>query len=123
MKVVVAGSRTLDIEPNTILNFLEIFHVDIWSEEDHEVIAGGCPTGPDRAAKELPKYIGIHYKEFPADWEKYGKSAGPRRNKEMAEYGEMLLLIWDGESRGSASMKREMKKLNKPIFEVIIKRS
>lgn len=38
----------------------------------------------------------------------------------MAEYGDALLLIWDGKSRGNASMKKEMQKQNKPIFEVVL---
>lgn len=63
------------------------------------------------------------YKEFPADWKAHGKAAGPIRNKQMAEYADALLLIWDGESKGSASMKNEMLKLNKPVYEVIIKRT
>jgi hypothetical protein len=39
----------------------------------------------------------------------------------MAEYADALILVWDGKSRGSASMKREMEKLGKPIYEVIVK--
>jgi len=59
--------------------------------------------------------------EFPADWDTHGRAAGPIRNKQMAEYGDALLLIWDGESRGSANMKSNMKKLGKPVYEIIIK--
>lgn len=29
-------------------------------------------------------------------------------------------LIWAGKSRGSANMKKEMEKLNKPVYEVIV---
>ena len=49
-----------------------------------------------------------------------GKAAGHVRNKKMAEYGDALLLIWDGKSKGSANMKKEMQKLNKPIYEVTL---
>ncbi len=38
----------------------------------------------------------------------------------MALYGDALLLIWDGKSRGSTSMRNEMKKLDKPVYEVIL---
>lgn len=97
--------------------------LDLWSETGHEIIAGECPTGPDAAAKKIDKYIGVTYKGFPADWETYGKSAGPIRNRQMAQYADALLLIWDGESRGSANMREEMQKLGKPVYEVIIRRS
>jgi uncharacterized phage-like protein YoqJ len=36
----------------------------------------------------------------------------------MAEYADALLLIWDGESRGSKNMLFNMKKLGKQVFEV-----
>jgi hypothetical protein len=39
----------------------------------------------------------------------------------MAEYADALLLIWNGESRGSANMKENMVKLGKPVYEVILK--
>lgn len=44
----------------------------------------------------------IHY--YPADWNKYGKSAGYRRNVEMAENAEYLVAFWDGKSRGTEHM-------------------
>lgn len=43
-------------------------------------------------------------KRFPADWGKYGKSAGVLRNKQMAEYADGLIAFWDGKSRGTANM-------------------
>lgn len=100
---------------------MDTFKLDLHSETGHEIVSGGCPTGPDAAAKLIPKYIGVTYKEFPADWEAYGKAAGPKRNQQMAEYGDALLLIWDGESRGSFNMLRNMIKLGKPVYEVILK--
>ena len=61
------------------------------------------------------------YTEFKAEWTIHGKAAGPIRNRKMAEYGDALLLIWDGTSKGSSNMKIEMEKRNKPIYEIIIK--
>jgi hypothetical protein len=43
-------------------------------------------------------------KRFPADWDRFGRSAGPKRNKQMAEYGDALIAVWDGESRGTKTM-------------------
>jgi hypothetical protein len=120
MKLIIAGSRTIKIETATLIGIMKMFNLDLCSEEGHEVVAGGCPTGADAAAKSIPKYITATYKEFSADWEKHGKAAGPIRNKEMAKYSDALLLIWDGESCGSLSMKKEMQKLNKPVFEVVL---
>ena len=50
---------------------------------------------------------------FPAKWDKYGKSAGHRRNAEMAKHAVegkkqgvigVLIAFWDGKSEGTKSM-------------------
>lgn len=120
MKLIIAGSRTLNVSPMFIQESCLFFLKHISSVE---FISGGCPTGIDNSVKYMTKVHAFKYKEFPADWDQYGKAAGPIRNKEMAEYADALLLIWDGSSKGSANMKKEMQKLNKPIYEIIIKGS
>jgi len=122
MKVIIAGSRGLMIYTDFIEKVLCQFHIQ---DSVSEVVSGGC-KGVDRAGElwaksypQSPKSVVV--KVLKADWEAHGKSAGPIRNRQMAEYADALLLIWDGESRGSASMKREMERLKKPIYEIIIK--
>jgi hypothetical protein len=39
----------------------------------------------------------------------------------MAEEGDELLIIWDGESKGSANMKSQMLLLKKPVHEIILR--
>ena len=94
-------------------------------------IVSGMAHGVDSSAVRLTKayydtsYLGLKLrdklKEFPANWKLHNKAAGHIRNKEMADYADALLLIWDGESRGSANMKENMIKLGKPVYEVILK--
>jgi hypothetical protein len=126
MKLIIAGSRTINL-PELLLNDLMCNIVGRGWETVHELVHGGCPSGPDKACADLIKYYeedscDIPHKVFLADWETQGKAAGPIRNKEMAEYADALLLIWDGESRGSANMKANMLKLGKPVYEVILKK-
>lgn len=85
-----------------------------------EIVSGGA-KGIDSVGEEFANDSHILVNRFDADWEKHGKAAGPIRNKKMAEYADALLLIWDGKSKGSANMKKEMLLLNKPIYEVILK--
>jgi hypothetical protein len=47
---------------------------------------------------------GILVKKFPADWDRYGKSAGPVRNGQMARYAQRLIAFWDGKSTGTKNM-------------------
>jgi hypothetical protein len=98
-----------------------------------EVISGGAAgidkSGEDFFNQDWQKEISCgnlaascKLIKFPADWDKFVKAAGHIRNKQMAEYADALLLIWDGESRGSANMKETMLKLNKPVYEVILRK-
>ena len=120
MKLIIAGSRTLKIGTSLIDALFSVMNLN---GKVSEIVSGTAP-GVDTVGDDYAK-LAVNYpmklKEFPADWDKYGKSAGPIRNKQMAEYADALLLIWDGASRGSDSMKREMEKLYKPIYEIIIK--
>ena len=65
--------------------------------------------GVDRkpGAEELLKYAKEHgYKVIymPADWDLYGKSAGFKRNVQMAKYADALVAFWDGVSSGTKHM-------------------
>lgn len=114
MKLVIAGSRTLT--PST--DFIQecLYNFNIWPKE---VVSGGA-MGVDSSAEVFALHA-TKFKLFKAEWDKHGKGAGHIRNAEMAKYGDALLLIWDGESRGSANMKKQMEKLGKPVYEVILK--
>lgn len=124
MKIIIAGSRTLNPSRRTIDSLLSMFYLN---DKITEVVSGTA-NGVDKAGeawfKEIVDLCGkdsVLLKRFPADWEKHGKAAGHIRNKEMADYSDALLLIWDGVSRGSANMKENMLKQNKPVYEVILK--
>lgn len=78
--------------------------------------------GIDSQGNTFGHWTGKKVAEFPADWDKFGKAAGHIRNTEMANYADALLLIWDGESKGSANMKYQMNQLGKPIYEVILRK-
>ena len=62
--------------------------------------------------------------KFPADWKTYGKTAGPIRNKQMAEFASqqtgMLIAFWDGKSRGTGSMIRLAKEYGLEVHIVAI---
>lgn len=123
MKLIIAGSRDLEIDASCGVSLHNLTNIT-------EVVCG-MAKGVDLAGKyfaendwkldyPLCSNNPIPVKEFPADWDKHGKAAGHIRNKQMAEYADALLLIWDGTSRGSANMKQQMLKLKKPIYEVVL---
>ncbi len=121
MKLIIAGGRDFTyISTSMIGSFLEA-HSIYWRNIE-QVVSGGA-SGVDTAGENFANIVDIEIERFPADWNTHGKAAGPIRNKQMAEYADALLLIWDGESRGSASMKNEMLKLGKPVYEIIIRKT
>jgi len=50
------------------------------------------------------------------EWDKYGKSARPIRNRKMAEIADLVIVFWDLESRGTKSMIKEAIRLNKKLL-------
>ena len=115
MKLIIAGSRGLNPSASTISGLINLFKLN-----PKEIISGKC-MGVDTSGEIYAKCAELSVKYFKANWNEYGASAGPRRNTLMAGYGDALLLIWDGESKGSKSMKAEMKFLKKPVYEVILR--
>ena len=97
MKTIIAGSRT--ITDYSLL--MDVLDSVTW--EITEVISGGA-RGVDRLGEQYANKNNIPIKRFPAQWTKYGKRAGFLRNKEMAEYADALIAVWDGESKGTQHM-------------------
>ena len=71
--------------------------------DDITVICGKA-RGADTLGEQYAKERGFSVQYFPADWKRYGKSAGYRRNAEMAENADALVAFWTGKSRGTKHM-------------------
>lgn len=112
MKVIIAGSRT--IEDYTLI-------LESMSGVGATEIVSGCARGVDTLGEMWASNHFISIKQFPADWDTHGKSAGYIRNSEMADYADFLVALWDGESKGTDHMINLMKKLDKPGILYIIK--
>lgn len=67
------------------------------------IVHGDCPTGIDAAADRVSRKLGgFTVEAHPADWEAWGKFAGPRRNQQMVNLGADLCLAFPrGVSRGT----------------------
>jgi hypothetical protein len=116
MKLIIAGSRHLEVSSQEIEDILNKCLGD-WRKVT-EIISGHC-RGIDTCGERFSDSHGIKLTIFPANWEQYGDSAGPRRNGQMASVADALLLIWDGTSKGSANMKARMEAMKKPVYEVV----
>lgn len=98
-KIIIAGTRTFnnyDLLKSTLNNFIK-------NKSDIEIVSGTC-AGADLLGEKYAVENNLPIKRFPANWYKYGKAAGPIRNKQMAEYADACIVFWDGQSRGTKSM-------------------
>ncbi len=101
MKVLVIGSRGFDdyeLLKETLDDLLS-------NASDIEIVSGGA-KGADSLAERYAKEKGCSCRVFPAEWSKYGKSAGYLRNAEMHRYiskykERICIAFWDGISKGT----------------------
>jgi len=116
MKLIIAGSRTIT-DYYTVRN--AVIESGLWSEYGKDIsVVCGMAKGVDMLGYEFAKRNSLTIHEFPADWDKYGKSAGHRRNREMGDFADELLAIWDGKSRGTKGMIEYMQSLSKPVYVI-----
>jgi hypothetical protein len=100
MKVIIAGSRAftdyqkLKKECNQFLQ----------EQTDIQIVSGDHYKGADKLGIQYANERGLNLIKFPADWDSYGKAAGPKRNSKMASYAHALIAFWDGKSRGTNNM-------------------
>lgn len=114
MRVIIAGSRDLE----------RIEYIEKAVEEsgfDITHIISGAARGIDKNSIVYAVKTKTHYTVYPAEWDKYGKSAGYKRNMTMADNADALIAIWDGESRGTKHMIDIMNNQNKPVYIKIVK--
>ena len=114
MKTIIAGSRHLN-RREAVVAIKNAVIGSGWSGDITEIVHGGC-YGVDLAAGDLCKEF-YPITVFQADWT-LGKSAGPIRNRKMAEYADRLIAIpRKGEAnRGTNNMIETMRSLGKLVF-------
>lgn len=99
MKVIVAGGRDYD-DYQLMENRLDY----LLQNKDDVTIVSGTARGADKLGERYANQKGFEVIEMPANWDKYGKSAGYKRNEDMAKIADAAVIFWDGESRGSKHM-------------------
>jgi hypothetical protein len=100
IKVIVAGGR--DFDDYNLFQRKLIHYFRGLKPEDIEIVSGGA-SGADRLGERFAEEHDCKLTIFKAYW-KSGKSAGYRRNVEMAEYADACVCFWDGKSKGTKHM-------------------
>lgn len=109
-----AGTRTFD-DYELLKSKLDFF---LKNKTNVEIVSGTA-RGADQLGERYAVERGFAVKKFPADWDRYGKSAGYKRNAQMAEYADAAVIFWDGISRGSMHMINLAKEKGLPVRVVL----
>lgn len=115
MRVLVCGGR--DFSSTTSL-WRELDTVKINAPHDALTIIQGGATGADRLARLWCESRAIPYDNFPANWKKYGKAAGPIRNQRMIDVGKPDLVVAAPGGTGTADMVRRAEVAGIPIQRI-----
>ena len=105
MKLMIAGSRSItdfDLAPY------------IPAEAD-TIISGGA-RGIDKLAEKYADEHNIQKIIIKPCYEIYGRAAPIKRNYEMVNICDCVLVIWDGKSKGTRSVIEYAKQLGKPLI-------
>jgi hypothetical protein len=103
VRIIIAGSRNFNDFKYLNDTMWDMFWKGGWEPWPMEIVSGGA-RGADKLGERWAEEQHIPVKLFIPDWEGLGKGAGFSRNIEMAEYADVLLAFWDGESRGTKHM-------------------
>lgn len=62
-------------------------------KEGDTFVSGGCPKGGDSFAEIIANTMKVPIKIHKAEWDKYGKGAGYKRNTYIAEDSDILIAV------------------------------
>lgn len=113
MDVCIFGSRDFDN-----YELLEYALNEYRKKHRIDAIISGCARGADKLGEIYAEKHSIKINKYPAEWEKYGKSAGYRRNSIMAKDCDSAIAFWDGVSKGTKQMIDTVKSLGKPCYVI-----
>lgn len=116
-RILVTGSRSWPaplIVEEAFHDLAKWYPID-W--DDVVIVHGACPTGADKYADNFAFELDLVVEQYPADWEKYGKAAGPRRNQEMIDTKpDIVLSFMQPGSRGTLHCTNAAIKAGLPVI-------
>lgn len=84
---------------------------------DPPTIIHGGARGADKTAADVAMHEGFWVTAHPANWVRYGKAAGPIRNREMLDRVPDLVIAFPG-GTGTADTVAEARRRGIPVREV-----
>lgn len=113
MRILVCGGRDYT-DKEHVYSILD----QCYSQNTKLEIISGMARGADTLAYEWAKERGVKCFEFPADWDRYKKAAGPLRNQQMIDEGFPDAGIAFKGTTGTADMVRRLKANCIPVLDL-----
>lgn len=113
MRVLVCGGRDYD-DSRCCFDALD----EVKARGELDIIISGGARGADQLAERYAELEGIPIEVYPADWEKYGKSAGFKRNVQMLQEGRPDLVIAFPGGKGTEMMKSLARNTGVKVMEI-----
>ena len=104
MKLAIIGSRNI-----TNIDIEKYIPVGVT-----EIVSGGA-KGVDSIAREYAVCHSIKMTEFLPQYERYGRAAPLKRNEQIVDYADAVLVFWDGSSKGTEYTINLFRQLNKKV--------
>ena len=104
MKLLIAGSRSI-----------RSFDFSPYISSEVDIIISGGAEGIDSLAEEYADLHRISKYIIRPRYDLYGRAAPLKRNEQMVDMADAVLVIWDGRSKGTEYTVKYTKKINKPI--------
>lgn len=121
MKLAIVGSRSFS-DYDLLVETLKSHYLTQSGWHFTEIVSGGA-KGADSLAAEFARVNGIKLTEFLPDWDKFGKSAGFKRNAQIVDYADEVLAFSVDNSKGTGHSIELAKRQEKPVkvIEISIK--
>jgi hypothetical protein len=113
-RVLVCGGREF-ADKGRVFTVLDYYRE---ASEGFTVVIHGAARGADSLAGEWAAARGISVEEYPANWERDGRAAGPIRNAQMLREGKPTVVVAFPGGRGTADMIAQAKRAGVPVLEI-----
>ena len=109
MKLLIAGSRNI-----------KDFDLTPYIPNNTNTIISGGAIGVDSLAEQYADLHRIPKIIIRPRYDLYGRCAPIKRNEQMVDMADTILIIWDGHSKGSAHTLKYAEKLKKPVILITL---
>ena len=114
MRIVVAGSREYK-DYDVVKGFIDTCICELQNHKEIIILSGGA-RGADMLGLRYAAENNLKTQMYRADWKRYGRAAGPKRNEQMAKECDVVICFWDGKSHGTKSMLDYAQKYNRKVY-------